>query len=151
MNQKTVIAVWNAANRGKTETLRHLAQLITTKHFDDITIMNYQKSEVNRDFKMVFKLRDKHIGIISEGDPQTGLRNKLDTFHHCDLIICTSRTKGTTVDEVEEFCKANQSTLIWSQTYKVDGALKSNQTIIDETNLLKAKHLLELIEKKQLI
>ena len=116
--------------------------------------MQNSKMEViegSEDFNFYFELNGKKVNIISRGDPRTGLLKKLNSSQTCDLIICTSRTKGTTVKEVETFCKNEQATLRWSQTYQVDGALKSDNTIVDETNRLKAKHLLDLIEKKQLI
>ena len=151
MTEKTVIALMNAANRGKTQTLKHLAQLIQSKY---ATQMKNSKMEVivgSEDFNFYFELNGKKVNIISRGDPRTGLLVKLNSSKECDLIICTCRTKGTTVKEVKTFCKNEQAILISSQTYEVDSALKTDKTIFDETNRLKAKHLLALIEKKQLI
>lgn len=153
MEKKTLIVVWNAANRGKTETLKKLSKLISDQYIDQIDHMDYQKSENNNDFEMYFTIKGKKIGIVSEGDPKTGLGGKLYALEKagCELMVCTSRTKGETVLDIEKFSKEKKVNLIWSQTYKVDGAMKSDADILNETNLMKAKHLLKLIQKKELI
>ena len=153
MRQKTLLVVWNAANRGKTETLKKFVELILEQYFSKVSTLSYNKAANNNDFEMLLTIDDNKIGIVSEGDPGTGLKKKLNKLDedNCNIIICTSRTRGGTVDDVENLSKTKKYKILWSETYQEDGAMKHNDEVINDTNLFKAKHLLLRLQNENLI
>jgi len=95
---KKIIVICNAGERGKTETVRQLASLITCKYSIDKDVLgNLVSIPKKGDFRLTIKIEDKIVGFLSQGDLNTGLERGLDELadkYKCDLIICTCRTKG---------------------------------------------------------
>jgi hypothetical protein len=145
---KTIVAIWGASNKGKTSTLREfaialLAAYPTYKPLFPIPVAISAKG----DFRLVVEVNGKIIGIESKGDPNTGLRARLEDLavnHHCDIILCSTRTKGDTVDAVDSLSYHKHFQTIWASTYQI----ASNQNL---ANQAKAKHLLHLLQLLSLI
>lgn len=147
---KTILTIWHSSNKGKTETLREFAKLLLT---------NYPKNEpifpiptiipTTGDFRIVVEINGKIIGVESKGDPKTKLKERLidlaDNFH-CDIILCSSRTRGETVDAVDFLYQSRGFQTIWTSTYQM--AKPTDRIFV---NKLKAKHLLELLEELSLL
>lgn len=131
--EKTIIVVYGRANEGKTSTLLELYKMLTYSKVSDIDIAER------------FTYKGIEIGIVSKSDPtQESLdmfNKKLNEFtKDCNIIICTSRTKGLSVgiiDKVEKQyeCHSLWISTLWSPTL--------NQKILN--NLL-SKNLKELID-----
>lgn len=142
---KTILSVWHTSNKGKTETLREFAHLLLAT-FPSLTPIFPETVFVpaTGDFRLVVKIDKKIIGIESEGDPNTNLRNRLldlaDNFN-CEVILCSSRTKGHTVNAVDNLHYNRGFDTIWTSTYQLGD--KSMQSVANE---LKAKHILELLQ-----
>jgi len=145
---KTVIAIWHSANKGKTETLRNLANLlIATYPTYRLVFQNPSPLPARGDFRLVVQIKGKIIGIESQGDPGTNLENRLMDLANnskCDIIFCTTRTKGETVDAVHYLASKKGFQTIWTSTYQID----ANQKLV---NQIKAEHLLNLIRQLKLI
>lgn len=145
--QKKIVALYNSSNQGKTSTLRKLSILLNEKYSSQL--QNYELHETKNsgsDFIMVFKLYGLNFSIISEGDIGTIVKKHLDKFSYSDVIICTTRTKGSTVDVVKAFQKEHQAKLIWFSSYAVDHRLKKYSEFLDQANSLNASHLWKLLE-----
>lgn len=139
---KTVIAVWNRGSKGKTSSLRELAhQLIINYPRCQKILPNPFSIKVRGDFKMVIKIKNTIIGIVSQGDPQTGLKGKLKEMQQfkCDLIFCATRMKGNTVVAVEEMYHNHGYEVIWTSTYE-----HHTKPVQDALNQIKGGHLLDL-------
>ena len=140
---KTITAIWHTANKGKTETLRELAQLLVST-YPNHKIVSGGKTPIplKGDFRLVLNINGKIVAIESQGDPNTGLRERLDDLTgnlHADLIFCSTRTKGDTVNAVDVVSSMHSYDLVWTSTYQTT----SNYTLV---NRLKAKHILELMQ-----
>lgn len=147
---RTVIAIWNSADKGKTETLRELAKLFIC-NFPNINPIHPIPFFVPNegDFRCIFEINGKIIGIESQGDPKTNLENRLIEIvdlYNCTTIFCTSRTRGETVRAVDNLFYTKKFRTIWTSTYQIEG--KDNQTLANKS---KAKHLLDLIENLEII
>jgi hypothetical protein len=85
---------------GKSQTVRTVVEMLTTKH-PQAKIEHRHTTKV--DVRVVLTINGLKIGIESQGDPSGRLvKPSLDLFVRlgCDVIICTTRTRGATVDAV---------------------------------------------------
>jgi hypothetical protein len=142
---KTALAIWHKGDNGKTETLRESANLLL-KTYPSLTPIFPTTAIVptTGDFRLVVQINQKIIGIESQGDPNTNLQNRLlelaDNFK-CEVILCSTRTRGDTVVAVDSLHHTRGFDTIWTSTYQVAG---QSQQII--ANNLKAKHILDLLQ-----
>ena len=142
---KTVLAIWHTSNKGKTETLRELANLLLTNYPACLPIFPTSKIvPESGDFRLIVQINGKIIGIESQGDPGTDLQSRLlclsDNFK-CEIIFCSSRTKGETVEAVDYLYTKRDFQTIWTSTYQIASEPQQNVA-----NNLKAKHILDLIQ-----
>jgi len=150
--KKTIIAVWHTGGKGKSETIRQAAFHTFEVYDGKIRLLQGDSVPESGDFILIIEIelsgRKIVIAFISQGDPHTGLKNKLTNAiseYTPDIIFCTCRTRGTTVHEVEQSANENDYEIIWTSTYQLSG--KGNQEI---ANRLKGKHLIELVESLKL-
>lgn len=146
---KTILAVWNAGSKGKTETLREFAnRLIATYPHTPIFPIPLI-IPVNIDFRLVVEIGGIIVGVESQGDPNTNLEMRLleltDVFN-CDIILCTTRTRGETVHAVDNVADSRGYQTIWTSTYQIENAGVHNLV-----NNLKGQHILELLQRLSLI
>jgi hypothetical protein len=147
---KTIVAIWNAGNRGKSQTLREFAIFLLINYPGHREIYPIPKSvPLTGDFRLVVDINGIIVGIESQGDPGTGLEKRLfelaDKFK-CDLILCSTRTKGETVYAVENLESTKGFQIIWTSTYQI---VDENQQNI--VNQIKAKHILDLLKNLKLL
>lgn len=146
----TVLAVWHSGGKGKTQTIRKFADLLLIAYPSYVPIYPLPAIvPASGDFRLIVEVNGIIVGIESQGDPHTNLKNRLLDLvdnYKCELVICSSRTRGETVDAVDNlhFNRGFQS--IWTSTYQIDGTLQ--QTI---ANRSKGKHILELLQSLGLI
>lgn len=100
------------ANIGKTHTLRKVYEKLNSH---EETILE----QPNDDIYATIKMGDFLIGIATQGDPMSGLKERLNELMQksCDIIVCASRSKGYTVDDVENSALQNGYSLIWSSPF----------------------------------
>jgi len=148
--QKTIVAVWNAEKKGKTESLRQFANnLLLTYPTHTSILPNPANVPTTGDFRLIVEIGGIIIGIESQGDPNTKLRNRLIdlvTKFNCDIILCTCRTRGETVAAVENIRTAYGFQTIWTSTYQIEDRTQHNLV-----NNLKGQHILELLQNLRLI
>ena len=142
---KTVLSIWHTGDKGKTETLREFANLLLTTYPSFTPIFPSSASvPTTVDFRLVVQINGKIIGVESQGDPNTNLQNRLidlaDNFN-CEVILCSSRTRGETVVAVDNLHHARGFDTIWTSTYQIAGRPQQITA-----NNLKAKHILDLLQ-----
>jgi len=147
---KTILAIWHSAEKGKTETIREFAKLLIEKYNID-TDINLEPILIptKADFRLIVNINGKVVGIESQGDPGTGLKDRLIVLadlNNCDIIICSTRTKGETIDAVDNLHYNYGFQTIWTSTYQI--AKESEQKL---ANKLKAKHIIDLLQTLELI
>lgn len=145
---KTILAVWNTSSKGKSATLKEFALILISK-FPSHKIIFMFPSIIKPygDFRLVIEINGKTIAIESQGDPNTQLENRLSEIcktYSPDIILCSCRTRGQTVNAVDKIASTFSYQQIWTSTYQMD----SNHSL---ANQLKAKHLLELLQTIKLI
>jgi hypothetical protein len=84
---------------GKSQTIRTVVEMLHEKH-PNATIEYNHTTKV--DVRVVFIINGLKIGVESQGDPNSRLIKSLDLFVRvgCDVVICTTRTRGATVDAI---------------------------------------------------
>jgi predicted kinase len=106
---RTLIALRGVANSGKSTTVKRVFGSLKSRHKD--AVMNHGK--FGRDFRVVLTIkRVVKIGIESMGDPNSRLAASLELFvkEGCKVIICATRTRGQTVDAVNNLAKRYEVT-----------------------------------------
>jgi hypothetical protein len=144
---KTILTIWHTAGKGKSSTLRELAELLIAINPTGIILCDPSPINPKGDFRLIIKLNGKVIAVESKGDPNSGLKERLDEIYtDCepDIIICASRTRGKTVTHIDSFATKNNYQQIWTSTYHMDN-------YHDLINKLKAKHIIELLQTLNLI
>jgi len=139
--KKTIIANWGHANQGKSETTKILARLILEKYPN--AICDPANIDFSTDIKVIIKINDLKIGIESQGDPGSRLEQSIKEFIKvpCDLVICTTRTRGYTVDIVSSLFQSDDYDIIWVTNYR------SNEKPHDLLNQISANQIFELISQ----
>jgi hypothetical protein len=144
---KTIITVYDAGNRGKSSTLIALGNLLLTTYDKVMTVNKLDPKEqpITEDFTLVVQIGRKKIGIESMGDPGTELRDRLQELvnSQCDIIFCSARTRGETVDDVNVIADENGYQGIWTSPYLF---LEGTEEQCLFLNQLSAKHLLDLLQ-----
>jgi len=108
---KSIITVFGWAEMGKTSALKYLAQEFgkefTDKPWDICHIIDY---------------KDHLIGIASAGDPGSSQKANIDKMIEsgCEVIVCASRTRGRTTDNVLIAAREKGYRLIWTSHYSID-------------------------------
>lgn len=138
--KKTVIANWGHAQQGKSDTVKRVTMKILDKYSNSIT--NPVTIDFSGDIKLVITIDKIKIGIESQGDPNSRLFSSLKEFAeiNCDLIICSTRTSGATVEAVNDLNRTSDYEIVWTTNYR------SNNKDIDYLNDLSARQIFELVQ-----
>ena len=147
---KTIIALWNTANCGKTETLRHLARILVETFPNNFELDPPGPTIPGQgDFRLIVRTGERIVALETQGDPGYGLAEKLDELSgrfEADLIFCSTRTRGETVHAVENLARTRDFEVIWTSTYTNDDSDRH-----DFLNNLKADHIFDLARRANLI
>lgn len=144
---KTILTVWHTAGKGKSSTLRELAESLIAINPTGIILCDPSPINPKGDFRLIIEINGKIIAIESKGDPNSELDKRLDeifTSYNPDIIISASRTRGSTVNITDVFATKHAYKQIWTSTYHMD----NNHSIV---NKLKAKHMIELLQTLNII
>lgn len=141
---KTIITIWNTSNKGKSQTILELAKLLIKKNPSYKLIFCSQEIDIlTLDFRLIIEINGIKIAMESKGDPKTNNKVRIEEIlvkYNPNILITTSRTRGETVDIIDELADKYDYDTIWTSTYQV---IENNKFY----NQLKAKHLLELIDE----
>lgn len=141
---KLIVSVWNTHNRGKSQTLRKVAEMLFKQ--PGARILSERNFIVPRgkDFSLILKIDGIKYGIESKGDPGTRADERIQALvdQKCKIILCSTRMKGSTSHAVEDLALKNKYKLIWTSTYET-----ANERDHEWLNKLKARHILLLVRK----
>jgi hypothetical protein len=144
VKKKTVLSICHSGGRGKTESVRQFAISLLSAYPVRTEIIPIPAIiPIKGDFRIIVKINGIIIGIESQGDPNSRLKiklNELADVYKCDIIVCTSRTRGETIVAVDSL-KPKGFEIIRTSTYQTDEKLQQN--IVNTT---KGKHILELLQ-----
>ena len=153
MQKKAMVVLSNAENQGKTETLREFARLLVAEMGEKVVIFPVGGVVPDEgDFVMVVRVGEGRVGIVTAGDYGgyvDGALSEMVTNFAPRMIFCASRTKGWTVDAVNEVAGREGYEVIWSSTYlRIGGAGKVGEELAarrGELNRLMARHLRDMM------
>jgi hypothetical protein len=139
--KKIVFANWGHAQQGKSDTVKRIAQEIIIAYPTAITepvIIDY-----SADIQVTITIGEIKIGIESQGDPNSRLFKSLKKFSsdNCDIIVCSTRTSGATVDAVETLHASHGYDIVWFTNHR---SYEKNQTILND---ISAKHIFGLLQQ----
>jgi len=143
----TIIAIWNSGGKGKSSTILNLANLLMSSYKHKVIYCDKSPSTLTIDFTLILEINGKIIALESKGDPKTALEKRLNDIavkYQPNLIICSTRTRGETVQAVHNIANKYSFDKIWTSTYQIS----HTQSL---ANNLKSNHLLDLIVKLGLI
>lgn len=144
----TITAIWHSAGKGKSSTILELANLLL-KTYPNYKLI-YSSKDVKKitiDFRLVIEINGKIITLESQGDPGTKLKERLEGIikdYSPNIIFCTCRTRGETVNAIENTANKYEYDTIWTSTYQTTHNHKL-------ANQAKAEDLLDLVSKFGLI
>lgn len=138
--RKTIFANWGQASQGKSDTVKRIAQEILLSYPTAITsptTINY-----SIDIQIIITIGNVKIGIESQGDPNSRLFESLKMFSsaNCDIIICSTRTSGRTVDTVSALSSSHGYDIVWVTNYR---SKEKSKSILNE---ISAKNIFTLVE-----
>jgi hypothetical protein len=134
---KSAIALKGRADSGKTYTISKVYELLKAKYPD----FEEEDFKISIDIRVILVINGFRIGIESQGDPGGRLENSLNLFlkKNCDVIVCSTRTKGKTVKAVNKLSKNGYKVKWFEQNY-----VKTSEQ--DANNLAMAKGIVKEIE-----
>lgn len=136
--KKRIIVLYNKSNSGKSTIFKNVDELISKKYKDckNTTLHN------NYDICKIYNINGISVGIESQGDPGSRLNESLKCFNEkkCDIIICTSRTKGETVNSIVAYEKFGYEILWFSNI------TSKTQTTTSNLNKLTAKFIIDILD-----
>ena len=130
-----IIALKGRGNSGKTQTIKAVFKNLNTKYPNAI-ITNLKPNTI--DIKIIMDINGTKVGIESQGDPDSRLKQSLSDFSNanCDIIICATRTSGMTVNWVNSYSSKYNINFL-QQSY----VSKNNQSA---TNIKTANHIITM-------
>lgn len=113
--KKTVIAIWGTGKQGKSETIKSINENL------EVEFPNLKRQIINdsADITVILTIKKIKIGIESQGDPGSRIFKSLKLFtkSKCQIIICASRTSGSTVNAISELNGKYGYEIIWTANY----------------------------------
>lgn len=122
---KTMILVWGASERGKSQNIKRLAKKIPLSSF----IRPWHNDDY--DSYVIGTVEDKDgkehvIGIESQGDPYSNQKAWIEKCiaANCEVIVAASRTYGQTVKDAYQLARDNGYEVVEITTYFHEGGPK---------------------------
>ncbi|MDD3479055.1 MAG: hypothetical protein PHI42_01530 [Paludibacteraceae bacterium] len=114
---KTIIAVKGNSGTGKSATI-----LKVNEHFKE-SIITCKNVCDTFDILSVIEVKGHKIGLLSLGDPNPLNQNvhlnllKDLTTQQCEIILCATRTRGETVDNIFRLNSEDGYNIIWTSNF----------------------------------
>lgn len=133
-----LIVLFGRGNTGKTHCLGHLINLM---HRETV---GYDYLIEGKDERVTFDFLGQRIVVCTWGDTFEDEQDSLDYIRHKrpDIAVVATRTKGWTVERVENFCAQNNVELKWVEKYVASQDDASEQEYM---NHLQAEQMLDYI------
>jgi len=123
---KQIFGLYGTSNVGKSETIKNVYRKLTEKYPNFIFQKDFKQIIADEgDICVIIIINGKIIGIESQGDPNSRIFISLPIFvkFNCDIILCATRTRGATVEEVEKLKSAYE--LKWINKNPSENATKN--------------------------
>ena len=122
---KTILCLFAPANSGKTSTIRLVDDILQSRGAKTLKVL-FEDGDICKEYLY----RNNRIGILSLGDPGSTQSNYLKQLANdeCKIIVCTSRSKGSTCDAVSDIVDNDDRRYWISPLYEYDS---SHPLIID--------------------
>lgn len=139
--KKTIFANWGPSEQGKSDTVKRIAKEILAAFPTATTLPT--AINFSSDIQVIITIGKITIGIESQGDPNSRLFESLESFStdNCDIIICSTRTSGGTVDAVSALHSSHGYDIVWVTNHR--SMEKSQETLND----ISAKHIFTLVRQ----
>ncbi len=95
---KKILTLYGVGSCGKTTTITKFYKKICAEGGKTIC-----KKEAQKDSWWIVRYKDKIIGVTTRGDDGYTLKKDFENFADCDLCVCASRTKGSSIDFLKQF------------------------------------------------
>lgn len=144
-NKPKIIGLWGKGSRGKTHTLNLVAVLLKNR---GATIIQGQiPANLSNDSKYIVEYHNKKIGIVTCGDDGKTLSKAFDDIENdCDLYICATRTKDSSVKYVrKKFYK-----ILWVEKWGITTEhcqLNNIKKLQQKSNELQAMGIIDVIDE----
>ena len=158
-----IIVLFGKGEKGKSTTLKEFLRQIMEKYSitavnrlndkrfnatdlkEELAVENKSflttKNGVNN-YVATFEIGGKKYGVTTRGDRDDILENDFKFFKGCDVVFCATRTKGETVEFIEN---QNEEVLWVAKTY-ISDYRKSPENTLDFINYTNQKQVEILIE-----
>jgi hypothetical protein len=120
---KTVIALSGPPDTGKSATVKKVYELLKAKHPNAPVTHEI----VNHDVRAIININGHSIGIESQGDPGSRIFTSISLFarEECEFIVCATRTRGQTVEVIENL--KSQYNIKWIQKLRESNKAQHEQ------------------------
>ncbi|MCW3074610.1 MAG: hypothetical protein JWP69_1679 [Flaviaesturariibacter sp.] len=117
--QKRIYALWSPGSKGKTTTGKLIAGELH-RLFPAAPVLPDAAALSGGEINIQIVIGKLKIGITSQGDPGTGLYQRLEkhALDGCHIIVCTTRTRGETEEAVEETERRYGFRAVWFTNYQ---------------------------------
>ena len=145
---KTIIVVQGRANLGKSSAIVATYYALANG-FPPRAHIDNPNPDVNAkpvDIYEELLCYGKRVGINSEGDPNSDLLGRLKEHakHECDVILTASRTRDSTVHDIEKIAKKFEYEIIWTSHYYTDS---EEASVRKSANWLFAQSMVDTIHR----
>lgn len=130
-----IIALWGKESRGKTHTLNLVVALLKLNRGATI-IKGEIPADLNNDSIYMVEYHNKKIGIVTYGDIE----------NDCDLYICATRTKDSSV----EFARNEFYNILWVEKWSITTEhceLNNIDNLQQKANELQAMGIIDIIDE----
>ena len=136
--KKTILCLFGPANTGKTSTIRRVDELLQSYGAKIVKIL-FEEG----DFCKEYIFRNHKVGILSLGDPGSAQSDYLEQLANdeCEVIVCASRSKGTTCEAVSKIAVRYDERYWVSPLYEYD----SHHPLAIDMHDLNAEFLIKAI------
>lgn len=140
-----IIALWGKESRGKTHTLNLVATLLKLNRGATI-VQGEIPTDLSEDSIYIIKYHNKKIGIVTCGDDGKTLSKAFgDIENDCDLYICATRTKDSSV----EFARKEFYNILWVEKWSITTEhceLNNIDNLQQKANELQAMGIIDIID-----
>lgn len=136
---KFIYVLCGHSNCGKTATLSYLRELLQKQ--GESTHLQFPHGADRRE---TFLLDGKTICLTPGGDIERVVKDNLKYFEEqsADILVTASRSRGGTVDAIEEYCKNNDIPVEWiKKSYEHNLSISTQHLCNQETADLLLKKL----------
>jgi hypothetical protein len=138
--ENKIVVLRGVAKVGKSTTIKKVFEMLKSSYTSDLSVLLEDVGYV--DVKAILVIKGVKIGIESQGDPGGRLEESLKEFEEkgCAVIVCTTRTRGKTVDLINGL--QSRYGVVWFQQER-----ESDTSEWEVSNYAMAKRITEEVEK----